>query len=148
MIGDNIKNSRKKLGMTQEQLGKEVNVSAAMISQWERGERKPKLENLKKISKVLKVNLDYLSDDGAVELGGGLYRRSPKTLGSYVIDDVFERIGVDVNKSDIQISKEQQLIDLFEQLNEQGKIKAIENVAILTKVPEYQEIDPDHKIIY
>ena len=47
-IGENIKKIRRQCGYTQADLGKALGVSAVMISQWERGERNPKAENIKK----------------------------------------------------------------------------------------------------
>lgn len=62
MIGDNIKKFRKTKKLTQEELGKRLGVSAAMISQWERGERNPRTENLQKIASALDVTMGELTD--------------------------------------------------------------------------------------
>lgn len=55
MIGDNIKKFRKEKNLKQEELGLLLGVSAAMISQWERGERNPKEDTLQKIADALGV---------------------------------------------------------------------------------------------
>ena len=52
-IGERIKLSRKKAGLTQKELGELLNVSAAMIAQYENNLRNPKFETLDKIANAL-----------------------------------------------------------------------------------------------
>lgn len=59
-ISANIRSFRKEKGLGQEQLGHLLGVSAAMISQWERGERNPKNETLQKIAEALEISLSDL----------------------------------------------------------------------------------------
>lgn len=76
-IGFNIKKYRERKKLTQKQLGELLNVSQAMIAQYEKGIRHPKIETLRKIANVLNVKLgDFLeyeqtlvddSEDGVVD---------------------------------------------------------------------------------
>ena len=62
-LGEKIYELRKKKGLSQEQLGEEVNVTRQTISNWELGETSPNPEQLKKLSTVLNVSIDELLDN-------------------------------------------------------------------------------------
>ena len=51
---------RKKQGLSQEELGMELQVSRQTISKWETGDRYPDLLTTKKISQILEVSRDDL----------------------------------------------------------------------------------------
>ena len=63
VLGENIKKARKGASITQEKLAEYVDLSAAFISQIERGARKPSLETVYDISVVLKIPVDALLKD-------------------------------------------------------------------------------------
>jgi len=56
-IAENIRRIRKDRNITQEALAYEAGLNRAYIGYIERGERKPSVETLEKIAKVLKVRL-------------------------------------------------------------------------------------------
>lgn len=62
-LGKNILKLRKNNGLSQEQLGDKINVSRQTISNWEIGETSPNSEQLKILSKELKVSIDELLDN-------------------------------------------------------------------------------------
>lgn len=62
-LGENILNLRKKNGLSQEQLGEKANVTRQTISNWELNETTPNPEQLKLLSKALKVSIDELLDN-------------------------------------------------------------------------------------
>ena len=59
-LGNNIRNARLNLNMTQEELAEKIDVSSVFISQIENTARKPSLETIYKISNVLLVSIDDL----------------------------------------------------------------------------------------
>lgn len=59
-LGQRIREERKKLNLTQEKLSETINVTTTYIGQIERGERRPTLDTLIKISNALGVSIDYL----------------------------------------------------------------------------------------
>lgn len=59
-IGQRIRIEREKLGITRERFAEIVNLSPFYIGQIERGERGMSLDTLTKVSKALKVSLDYI----------------------------------------------------------------------------------------
>lgn len=56
-IGHNIKKYRKLKGYKQKELAEKINVSEQAISQYERGEREPKLNTLNNIAKALDIEV-------------------------------------------------------------------------------------------
>lgn len=54
---------RKKSGLTQAELAEKMNVSRQAISRWEVGAATPATENLKSLSELYGVPLDYLLND-------------------------------------------------------------------------------------
>ena len=59
-LGEKILNCRKKLGLSQEQLGEKVGVSRQTVSKWESNNAVPELEKLIKLSEIYNVTLDEL----------------------------------------------------------------------------------------
>lgn len=57
MDGSMIKVARKKAGLTQAELGAKLGVSQSMVGAWETNIRKPKLDTIERISKVLEVDI-------------------------------------------------------------------------------------------
>ena len=62
-MGDRIKETRKKQGLTQDQLAEKVDVSLEYISQIERGLKIPSMQVFIKLVEVLDVSADYLLRD-------------------------------------------------------------------------------------
>lgn len=62
-LGQKLKAARTSAGLTQEQLSVALSVSRQAITKWESDKGIPDIENLKNISKVLGVSLDYLLND-------------------------------------------------------------------------------------
>lgn len=62
-LGEKILELRKKVGLSQEQLGERINVTRQTISNWELGETQPNPEQLKLLSKELNISIDELLDN-------------------------------------------------------------------------------------
>lgn len=85
-MGDRIKETRKKQGLTQEQLAEKLDISLEYISQIERGLKIPSMQLFIKLVSVLDVSADYLLRDsvstrnlyGDKQLGSKLERLTPK----------------------------------------------------------------------
>lgn len=56
----NIAEARKKCGMKQEDLAKELGVDRSSVAKWETGKAMPRAKMLRKIAKVLNCTLDDL----------------------------------------------------------------------------------------
>lgn len=65
-LGKKLRSARKSAGLTQEQLSEKLLVSRQAITKWEAGKGMPDIENLKQLSKLLNISIDYLLDGGEV----------------------------------------------------------------------------------
>ncbi len=59
-VGENIKEKRQSLGMTQESLANALGIGRSMIAQIERGSKIPNLMLGRDIAKILQCDLDEL----------------------------------------------------------------------------------------
>ncbi len=59
-VGETIQKYRKNLGMSQEELGQKLLVSRQTISQWEKGQTVPTIDNLMRLREILGVSVDEL----------------------------------------------------------------------------------------
>jgi len=59
-IGKNIKFAREEKGMAQNTLAASLNISAASVSNWEKGKRMPDITNLIAICNILNVESDQI----------------------------------------------------------------------------------------
>ena len=59
-IGKRISERRKQMGLTQEKLAEQMDVSIQMISNLERGVKAIRIDNLVRLSQILKVSTDYI----------------------------------------------------------------------------------------
>ena len=109
-LGEKIKTYRKKMGLTQEELSKEAGLSKMTIRRYETDQRIPSIITASSIAFALKIPVTAL-------------------------------IGNEENNwpefSDKPITPRQTAEQYV--LNAEGKSKAIEQVTMLTKIPEYQK---------
>lgn len=62
-LGEKIRYSRKRCGLSQEQLAERMCVSRSAIAKWETDKGLPDIENIKILSKLLGISVDHLLDD-------------------------------------------------------------------------------------
>lgn len=60
LFGEKLRNHRKRLGMTQEEVAQKIGVSAQAVSKWEAGDCLPDCFNLKAISDIYCISTDVL----------------------------------------------------------------------------------------
>lgn len=150
--GELIKYFRQKRGLTQKELAEELGVPYQSIYQWESGRRIPKIDTVAKIASVLDRKIgDFYLTDYAISI---LDPSSPQAIAKNLEKDpdfykIKERPPIEEQgklNPDIvdRIHREQRLLDHFHQLNPQGQEKAVEQVELVAKVPEYRA-DQDHE---
>ena len=75
-LGEKIKEARKQAGLSQEQLSEKLGVSRSAVAKWETDKGIPDVENLKALSSMLSVSIDFLLDNGeSLEKSGQVWRR-------------------------------------------------------------------------
>ena len=89
LFAKRIKELRKSNGLTQEELGKLVNISKVSISFYESGARMPSLDTLTALCDVFKVDLEYL-------LG----------QDNYVVEESKKEYGITMSNEEIRIIEE------------------------------------------
>lgn len=140
--GEKIKQARINSGLSQNELGKKLNVSQAMIAQYEKGTRNPKLSTLRKIADALDVSTSDLAED-CVLYDTTIVKNALKKLSNDLFEKNQEKT-VDLI-TDIILEKQNKelLNNLFDKLNQNGQDKALEQMELLAKIPEYQKNDPE-----
>ena len=81
-IGNQLTELRKSHGLTQNQLATELQVSRQTVYRWEHGTALPSMDNLRRLSQLYKVPLDFFTYEG-VELES--YHDQPETTSLDVI---------------------------------------------------------------
>lgn len=124
--GERIKQARKKAHLSQKELGDRLGVTQAMISAYEQGVRKPKLETMQKIATALGISEQEL-------LG---YNNS-----EYVLYKALEGSDPDEQNNSLVINgvlvSEKNLLRQYRELNRIGKAEAIKRVKELKYIPEF-----------
>lgn len=67
-FGSRLSQARKKRGMSQEELAKQLGTKGPVIGRYERDEMKPSIEAATNIAKILEVSLDWLVGNTDTEL--------------------------------------------------------------------------------
>lgn len=68
LLSNRIKEQRKKHNLTQEELGKLINVTKVSICCYEKGTRTPTLETLKVLAEVFDTDINYLIGNDSYEI--------------------------------------------------------------------------------
>lgn len=89
LMGQRIKELRKKNHLTQKELGGKLNVTKVSVCCYEKGTRTPSLETLIDLSNIFKVNINFL-------LGND----------NYVISNDDDTCGIKMAKEEIEIIRE------------------------------------------
>ena len=137
-IGENIKNSRLKMGLSQEQLAAIIGVRKATISRYENGTREPRNEQLKTIAKALKVSAAYLQ--GYEPITDHL---TESAINLQAIIDC-----INTNYDEITYMDRLQLIDLiqiFAKLNDYGQDVAISRLQDIEYFAWYRKKTPQEE---
>ncbi|MBD1806176.1 helix-turn-helix transcriptional regulator [Microcoleus sp. FACHB-SPT15] len=69
-FGKAIRRRRRELDFSQEELAERANLHRTYISDIERGERNPSLENIEKLAKALNISIAGLFTDYGIEVRG------------------------------------------------------------------------------
>lgn len=113
-IYDSIRQSRKKTGLTQEQMAEQMDLSVTSYAKLERGETKMSLEKLQHISTILNVDLIELIHNG-LDKGVILFGANDGNHINYANADV-QQLQEIISLKDEIIARQQHEIDLLNKL--------------------------------
>ena len=152
-IGLRIKNARKNAGLTQKSLAEKSGLAEITIRQYETNKREPRNEQIRKIAHALGLTeeellgLDCFTND-AFEYLKREKEEYQKKIESDQISDLEKKLyeaeitNISFWESDFQNQlnrSSKELLELFNRLNFQGQDKALEQIELLSKIPEYQK---------
>lgn len=128
-VGQNIKNAREQIGLSQRALAEKLNVTQAAVSQFENGKNPPKIDTLIKISNALQIDINSLLEDTDSPI-----LRAMKNSDSELYEDYKKHLlshSIELENIDVE------LINNFHKLNEAGQRRLLEYLAELIKIREY-----------
>lgn len=119
-LGKKLKEARKQAGLSQEQLSEKLGVSRSAVAKWETDNGIPDIENLRIISQLLGVSIDYLLDNG--ESVDVLVMREPYNLDDYgtgskftkkdrMVRDKFPNAEIHALVAEKKLTKSEKIID-------------------------------------
>lgn len=161
-VGDRIRFYRKQAnngnGITQKELGEACGMYESQIRKYELGKANPKMETLQKIADALKVSMAELApellrirsiNDEVIHNMELLLKQLPemdlpdevKEMHRQTAIKEIEKCQEELERTNlffISDAKQRKLLTDFSSLNDSGKRKAVEQVELLTKIPEYK----------
>ncbi|MSC83188.1 XRE family transcriptional regulator [Eubacterium sp. am_0171] len=159
-FGNRLKEARKKARLTQQDMATRLKTTPQNYAQYERGVRKPKKETLAKISEVLGIGYTYAQNGEPyfhcfVDTVSNPKYAENESFNKRQYNDAMScitdgKIVIPVRKqtpeSITEREQEEKELDFINKmdklgmkLNDSGQNKAIEQVELLTKIPEYQK---------
>lgn len=134
-IGERIKAAREKTGMTQVELGKKVGVSGVAIMRYEKGQRQPRLEQLRRIAAALEVTVASLLPDYVSHLfTDALWSGYEASQFEYELDEKYlQSLGYSFSK------KERSMIAVFSKMDDKGQDRIIDYAEDI--LPRYRATD-------
>lgn len=130
--GERIKQARKNAKLTQEELGRLVDVTGVSIMRYEKGERSPDYMTTCRLASALKLKIEDLMSEAAKGWYEAGYEEG--------YDFGYEKAVTGGEQSDfiIDLDMEIRLFRSLSCLNNTGQQKAIERVEELTEIPRYR----------
>lgn len=169
--GSKIKEIRQQKGLTQKQLGDLCGMADSAIRRYENGNANPKIETLQKIATALDEPLSIFLDDelfdastddkdlGTDHVSEILNKRMQKiaqntdltnTEKANMINDLITSNHIILQESinHSTVAQKQLLSFYFNELNMNGRNKALDQVEMLTKIRDYRkDMIPDQEIM-
>lgn len=126
--GDKIRKIRLEKGLTQKQLAEKCNMYESQIRKYETGKANPKLETMTRVATALEVDVSAIYSDSQIQM-----QKISQVVSSWM------------DHAEDEIKKEQNLLTMYRGLNPNGQNKAMEQIEMLTKIPEYQNSPLDEQ---
>ena len=143
-IGEDIKRIRIEKKMTQQELGQKLGgISQQQIGRWESNKANPKIETIQKIASALKVPVEDLLISYSSELakkGLDAVNMNNTAIANIAATGVLaeKEMRSALESNGYVLPEDKPLLQHYHELNETGQAKAIEQVELLTKIPEYR----------
>lgn len=136
-IGKNLKKFRNISGLTQQELAEKCGFATITIRQYENGTREPKTKQQAIICSALGIPRLAL-------LTGTTDSKYNSSFAAGMADALTIYRNAETHDKGLSDMLKKLLVSSFDTLNRSGQEKAIEQVEMLTKIPEYRK-DPNQK---
>ena len=128
-FGKKLKQARIESGLSQEQLADKIGVSRSAIAKWETDKGMPDIDNLKAISQLLNISIDYLLDDNT--------KFSFKTTKESINLDEYHKHGRCRSKKDAVVLAKYPNANIIYSLLREKKLSKLEKVLEWTVMPTF-----------
>lgn len=97
-FGSRLRQIRKEMGYTQEDFAKLLGTSKQILSRYEREDRSPRIEVVRKYAEALKVSADYLLGDEEAEAVSSMFwaQKKEKPFYKIFIEITADKMGLDI----------------------------------------------------
>ena len=97
-FGSRLRQIRKEMGLTQDEFAKLLGTSKQILSRYEREDRSPRIEVVRKYAEALKVSADYLLGDDEAEAISSMFwtQKKEKPFYKIFIDVTADQMGLDI----------------------------------------------------
>ena len=97
-FGKRLRHIRKERGMTQDDFAKLLGTSKQILSRYEREDRSPRIEVVRKYAEALKVSADYLLGDDEAEAVSSMFwaQKKEKPFYKIFIEVTADKMGLDI----------------------------------------------------
>lgn len=129
-FADRLKEARKHRGLTQAELAEKCGLATGTIQQYELGKRNPTKKNIHKIAEALNLGYSF-SPNGNVHFYAFV---DTVSNNKYVENENFNEHQTFSLKTQELQSK---IIKIFQNLNNEGQQKALEQIELISKIQEY-----------
>ena len=97
-FGSRLRQIRKEMGLTQDEFAKLLGTSKQILSRYEREDRSPRIEVVRKYAEALKVSADYLLGDDEAEAISSMFwtQKKEKPFYKIFIEVTANQMGLDI----------------------------------------------------
>lgn len=96
-FGVRIREIRREMGMSQDELATKLGISKQILSRYEVGQRSPKIAQVKKFAEILKVSVDYLLGDSTEEAAfNSICSTQDKPFYKIFIEVTYDQMGLNI----------------------------------------------------
>lgn len=138
-----LKQLRTQNGLTQKELAKYLHVSQNAIFNWENDKREPSAEMIERIAHYFEVSPAYLM---GWEKQGTFFNESGAPIGDFygpALQFPNGELKLEISDKPNHNTTFRRMATYMSLLTEAGQNKAIEQIELLTKIPEYQKEKAD-----
>lgn len=137
-FGNRIKKLRIENGLTQEELGKKLNVGKSTIANYESGYSEPEGEKISKLASIFNVSIDYLLGNNSEDLTSNIYINTYiAKQGSLIKKENSGYFIFDFNKNTI-LSKNKEYFAYQSKDDSMAPLLGEGDIAIIEKTNKYE----------